>query len=245
MKKQKTLLIVVLIVAIAMVGLYLAMGLMSGKEEKTGDDVKKIPMLTYMDDVTYVQYTSPEGMVTFSKTGDTWKSEDKPELILVDGYVDEKASELGKIEGVLVAEAVKIDCGLEEPAYTLTVKSDDKTVTLFIGVSEDGKYYASIDGKEDIYEIQEKVIDILNLTAEDFSEPDGDMSSYYENLEEEAETLIEEDVTEVGDDVATDVIADDSTTTEDTTFEDTIVEDTIVEDTTEEDTTVEDTLTEE
>ena len=64
MKKQKTLLIVVLIVAIAMVGLYLAMGLMSGKEEKTGDDVKAVPMLTDMEDVTYVQYKNVEGTVT-------------------------------------------------------------------------------------------------------------------------------------------------------------------------------------
>lgn len=235
MKKQKTLLIVVLIVAIAMVGLYLAMGLMSGKEEKTGDDVKAVPMLTDMENVTYVQYTSPEGTVTLSKTDDTWKSEDKPELILVDGYVDEKAAELGKIAGELVADADKVDCGLEVPAYTLTVKSGDKTVKLLIGVGEDGKCYASIDGKEDIYEIQEKVIDIMNMTAEDFSEPDGDMSSYYENLEEEAETLIDEEAIEAGDDVVTDDTTDDSTT----------VEDAGIEEGTTEDTTVEDTITEE
>ena len=85
MKKQKTLLIVVMIVAIAMVGLYLAMGLMSGKEEKTGDDVKAVPMLTDMEDVTYVQYKNAEGTVTLAKTDDAWKCEENAELELVDG----------------------------------------------------------------------------------------------------------------------------------------------------------------
>lgn len=227
MKKQKTLLIVVLIAAIAMVGLYLAMGLMAGKEEKTGDDAKAVAMLTDVEDVTYIQYTNLEGTVTLTKTDDTWRSEDKPELIMLDEYLDEKAAELGKIEGELIADAVKVDCGLEEPAYTLTLKAGDKTIKLFIGVSEDGKYYASIDGKEDIYEIQEQVINILNLAAEDFKEPDGDMSSYYESLEKESEILIEEETAE-NDDVAAEVITEDAgieeTITEDITEEDTIIE---------------------
>ena len=217
MKKQKTLLIVVLIAAIAMVGLYLAMGLMAGKEEKTGDDAKAVAMLTDVEDVTYIQYTNLEGTVTLTK----------PELIMLDEYLDEKAAELGKIEGELIADAVKVDCGLEEPAYTLTLKAGDKTIKLFIGVSEDGKYYASIDGKEDIYEIQEQVINILNLAAEDFKEPDGDMSSYYESLEKESEILIEEETAE-NDDVAAEVITEDAgieeTITEDITEEDTIIE---------------------
>lgn len=228
MKKQKTLLIVVLIVAIAMVGLYLAMGLISGKEEKTGDDVEKVTMLTDMEDVTYVQYKNAEGTVTFVKNDDTWANEENAELVLVSGYVDEKVAELGKIEGELVADAVKADCGLEEPIYALTVKNSGKEVKLVIGVSEDGVCYAMVDGEDDIYEIDEKVIDILNMNADDFSEPDGDMYSYFENLEEEDDTLLEEETDGTGED-----IVDDTTViTDDTVVEDTTVDDTITDDTT-------------
>ena len=110
MKKQKTLLIIVLIVAIAMVGLYLAMGLMNGKKEETGDDAKVVAMLTELEDVTYIQYKNVEGTVTFSKTEDAWKCEENAELELVDGYIDEKAAELGNIEGKLVEDAKKAEC---------------------------------------------------------------------------------------------------------------------------------------
>lgn len=226
MKKQKTLLIVVLVVAIAMVVLYLAMGLMSGKEEKTGDDVKEVTMLTDMEDVTYVQYKNAEGTVTLVKTNDTWANEEDAELVLVSGYVDEKVAELGKIEGTLVADAVKADCGLEEPIYALTVKNADTEVKLVIGVNDDGVCYAMLDGKDDIYEIDEDVVEILNMNADDYAEPDTDMYMYYDTEDET------EDETTEGTDVATD-----ETITTDTTAEDIVVDDTTLEDTTTEDTT--------
>ena len=85
--------------------------------------------------------------------------------------------------------------------------------------------YAMLDGKSEIYEISEDVIEILNMSADSFSEPDGDVYSYLENIEEDAEN--------------------DEEAYDDTTGEDTKLEDTTVEDTTVEDTTVEDTITEE
>lgn len=211
MKKQKTLLIVVLIVAIAMVGLYLAMGLMSGKEEKTRDNVKGVSMLTDMEDVTYLQYKNPEETVTLVKTDGAWKIEEKPELALLAGYVDEKVAELGKIEGEVVADAVKVDCGLEEPSYTLTVKNEKDTVKIVIGFNENGKYFAMVEGKEDIYEITEKVINILNMNADDYFELAGDVSAYDENLEKEAAT--DETATVTDEEVEEDVV-DDTTDTE-------------------------------
>ena len=206
MKKQKTLLIVVLIVAIAMVGLYLAMGLMSDKKEESGDDVKAIAMLTELEDVTYVQYKNVEGTVTLAKTDDAWKCEENAELELVDGYIDEKAAELGKIEGTLVEDAKKADCGLEAPVYALTVKNAEKEVKLVLGVNEEGYCYAMLDGKSEIYEISEDVIEILNMSADNFAEPDGDVYSYLQDGSEEP--MVEEDAL-TGDDIVEDIISED------------------------------------
>ena len=220
MKKQKTLLIVVLVVAIAMVGLYLAMGIISGQEEKTGDDVKTIAMLTEFEDVTYVQYKNVEGTVTFAKTEDMWKCEENAELKLVDGFVDEKTAELGKIEGKLVADAEKAECGLEESVYTLIVKNEDKEVKLILGVNEEGYCYAMLDGKSEIYEISEDVIEILNMSADGFAEPDGDVYSYLQDESEEPmieeEPLTDDDVVEevIPEDSAEEIIPDDTTTEE-------------------------------
>lgn len=206
MKKQKTLLIVVLIVAIAMVGLYLAMGLMKGQEEKTGDDAKVVTMLTEMENVTYIQYKNAEGTVTLAKTDDAWKCEENAELELVDGYIDEKAAELGKIEGTLVEDAKKADCGLEAPVYALTVKNAEKEVKLVLGVNEEGYCYAMLDGKSEIYEISEDVIEILNMSADNFAEPDGDVYSYLQDGSEEP--MVEEDAL-TGDDIVEDIISED------------------------------------
>jgi len=224
MKKQKTLLIVVLIVAIAMVGLYLAMGLMSGKEEKTGDDVKAITMLTEMEDVTYVQYKNVEGTVTLAKTDDAWKCEENTELELVDGYIDEKVAVLGKIEGKHVTDAKKAECGLEAPVYALTVKNAEKEVKLVLGVSEEGYCYAMLDGKSEIYEISEDVIEILNMSADSFAEPDGDVYSY---LQDEVEETMDEEDALTDDDVVEEIIPEEI---EDTTTEETITDDTTLQD---------------
>jgi hypothetical protein len=206
MKKQKTLLIVVLIVAIAMVGLYLAMGLMKGQEEKTGDDAKVVTMLTEMENVTYIQYKNAEGTVTLAKTDEAWKCEENAELELVDGYIDEKAAELGKIEGTLVEDAKKADCGLEALVYALTVKNAEKEVKLVLGVNEEGYCYAMLDGKSEIYEISEDVIEILNMSADNFAEPDGDVYSYLQDGSEEP--MVEEDAL-TGDDIVEDIISED------------------------------------
>lgn len=224
MKKQKTLLIVVLIVAIAMVGLYLAMGLMKGQEEKTGDDAKVVAMLTEMENVTYIQYKNAEGTVTLAKTDDAWKCEENAELELVDGYIDEKAAELGKIEGTLVEDAKKADCGLEAPVYALTVKNAEKEVKLVFGVNEEGYCYAMLEGKSEIYEISEDVIVILNMSADNFAEPDGDVYSYLNDGSEEP--MIEEDGM-TGDDLDEDIIPEG--TVEDPVAEEPITDETLVE----------------
>ena len=224
MKKQKTLLIVVLIVAIAMVGLYLAMGIISGQKEETGDDVKTVAMLTELEDVTYIQYKNVEGTVTLAKTEDAWKCEENAELELVDGYIDEKAAELGNIEGKLVEDAKKEDCGLEEPVYALTVKNAEKEVKLVFGVNDEGYCYAMLDGKSEIYEIDEDVIAILTMSADSFAEPDGDVYSYLNDGSEEP--MVEEDGM-ADDDLVEDIIPED--TVEDTGSEEPATDETLVE----------------
>ena len=189
--------------------------------------VKTVAMLTELEDVTYIQYKNVEGTVTLAKTEDAWKCEENAELELVDGYIDEKAAELGNIEGKLVEDAKKEDCGLEEPVYALTVKNAEKEVKLVFGVNDEGYCFAMLDGKSEIYEIDEDVIAILNMSADSFAEPDGDVYSYLQDGSEES--MIEDDEL-IGDDAVEEIIPED--TVEDTGSEEPTVDDVPADDTT-------------
>lgn len=190
MKKQKTLLIIVLIVAIAMIGLYAVIGFMADKKATAPQKSEK--MLTELENVTYVQYTNPDATVTLVKTDDKWACEENAELVLVHGFVDEKMEVLAKVEGTHASDVEKADCGLEKPVYTLTIKNAEKTVKLSVGISEDSVVYAMVDGDDSIYEISEDVVEVLDMNAEKYAEPSGDVYSYI--------TDVEEDTTLEGDD---------------------------------------------
>ena len=180
MKKGKVLLIFVVLIAIATIGVYLVIGLQNEKKEAEKDEevkqeeVVENPMLTDMEDVIYIQYKNQESTVTLVKTGIAWGSEDNKDLLLLTGVVEDKVAVLAKIQGTPVTDAVKADCGLETPAYELTVKDQETSVKLFIGVGADGSCYAMIEGKEEVYKIAKDVVDILNMKIDEFVDSEGD-----------------------------------------------------------------------
>lgn len=209
MKKQKTLLIVVLIMAIVIVGLFLAVRMINGQKEQTGEEVKPVVKLTEMEEITYAQYKNAEDVVTLVKTDGVWTCEENPEIALIDVYVDEKVAELAKIEGTLVADAVKADCGLEETTYSLVVKNSEKEVRLVLGVDERGHCYAMLEGKNEIYEISEDIITILNLRLDNFraverSQFDEETTTDENLVEEIVPDTIPEDTT-AGDELIEDI----------------------------------------
>ena len=209
MKKQKSLLIIVM----ALVTLCLATGCTRGNDNKTGDDVETISMLTDMKDVTYVQYKNAKDTVTLEQKEGVWTIGERPELTLMEDYVNNKVAELGKIEGKLVADATKAECGLEEPVYALTVKNAETTVNLVIGVSEDDVCYAMVEGKDDIYEIKEDVVDTLNMSADVYSVAGADGS--IESSTEEGDMLMEEEMIDESDnDLEEEIIEEDIITEE-------------------------------
>jgi len=180
MKKQKTLLIFTVIIAIVVIGGYLAIGVVNEKnknnEEKANSaaPVEENLMLTDMEDVTYVQYKNAEATVTLERSGVLWTNAEDKEMVLVSGYVDEKVGVLSKIKGTPVTDATKAECGLENPIYALTIKDAENTVQLVIGVSQDGVCYAMVDGGEEIYNIAKEVVDALNTKIEDLAENEDD-----------------------------------------------------------------------
>jgi len=224
MKKQKTLLNFVLIAVTAVVTLCLATGCTRGKTDKIGDDVKTVSMLTDMEDVTYVQYKNAKDTVTLEKKDGVWKSGERPEFTLMEDYVNIKVAELGKIEGKLVTDVVKADCGLEEPVYALTVRNAETTVNLVVGVSEDGVCYAIVDGKDDIYEIKEEIIDTLDMSAEVYAVVGADGT--IEVSTEGSDILVEEEIIDEDETIDMEEIIDEDETagTEEINEEDITIE---------------------
>lgn len=188
MKKQSILLIAILLMVTFMFGCALS-------DKSSKEPAEKA--LTDLENVTYVQYKNAEGTVTFVKAEDKWSCEENAELTLVHAYVDDRVKVLGHIEGTVVENAKKSECGLDEPAYTLTIKNAEKTVKVFIGMNEDYELYAMVDGEDAIYSIHDDVIEVLDMGAEQFAEPSGDVYSYLIDTEEEA--LIEDEYEESDD----------------------------------------------
>ena len=83
-----------------------------------------------------------------------------------------------------------------------------------------------LDGKSEIYEISEDVIEILKMSADSFAEPDGDVYSY---LQDEVDETMDEEDALTGDDAVEEIIPEEI---EDTTPEETITDDTTPQDST-------------
>ena len=185
MKKQSILIIAILLMVAFLFGC-------ATTDTSVQEPVKKA--LTNMKDVTYVQYKNAESTVTLVKADDMWSCEEQAELSLVHAFVEDRMKVLSHIEGTVVADAKKAECGLEEPAYTLTVKNAEKTVTLFVGMNEDFELYAMVDGEDTIYSIDDEVVEVLSMEATSFSQPTDDVYSYIMDTEEDV--LMEEDYVE-------------------------------------------------
>lgn len=176
---------------ILLLTIILAAGLIGCAKKEEKETAKKEEaagvFLTDLEDVTYVQYSNPDEKVTLVKDGEVWTSEGEPERKLVSGFVQEKVDVLSKIDGELMKDLVKEDCGLDEPMFALIIKNEKTTVHIFFGFDNDGYCYAMVDGSEDIYKVEDKVANVLNMTIESFAESDGNMAGYYQGLENDAE----------------------------------------------------------
>lgn len=159
-KKRKSLtLISLLLILVALIGLYFWYSNREAKteeEDSTSDSIQ----LTKIDDtskLTKLHYRTKDAEITLTKEGDVWKLENEPERPIDQ---DKITSLIGLINNISADRMVTekpdnlADYGLAEPSgYLQGTLSDGTTVTLQVGAlvpSGDG-YYALVNEDSKVY----------------------------------------------------------------------------------------------
>ncbi len=182
MKQHRTM-ITLLAVLVVCVGLYFLMGAIADKEEEK--ELKQDIPVTNLTDLVSLEYTDGKKTLSFVKEDDTWHVADDKDFALDQSKVETMENVLTDVMAVRQLEgADELSAyGLEEPAYTITMKdANGKETTLYIGDATGDNYYATVDDKKLIYTVGSSVADALELdlskmevveeeeTAEDSSE---------------------------------------------------------------------------
>lgn len=162
--------LVVLILIYVGVGMYQDR---SREKEKEKAEAEKIYM-TDFSEVTSVSYDNDGTVLSFTKEGDIWKYDGDDQFPVnttrmnsLAGTV-KKLPALRKLEGGDALSAY----GLDTPLRRVTVLEEGKEpVTILIGdKTEDGNYYAVIDGQEVAYLISSSLFDETAYGLEDMME---------------------------------------------------------------------------
>lgn len=186
MKKYKTM-IIFIAVFVVLFGLYFVMGLVNKSQSQK--ELEDTIMVTELSNITSVEYTDGETTMSFTKTEGVWTATDNDEINLDSSAVETIVSAVSYIEAVRILEgADELSAyGLEEPTYTITMKTEaGKEVTLYIGNSVDGNYYATTGDKVVVYVIGSSAADALEF----------DITALEAEEEVEEETSTEDTTTE-------------------------------------------------
>lgn len=167
MKQHKTM-ITLLVILVVCVGLYFLMGAIADKQEEK--ELKEDILVTNLTDLVSLEYTDGKKTLSFVKEGDAWNVADDKDFALDSSKVETMENVLTDVMAVRQLDgADELSAyGLEEPAYTITMKdANGKETTLYIGDVTGSDCYATVDDKKVIYTIGSSVSDVLefDLTA--------------------------------------------------------------------------------
>ena len=163
MKKYRTL-IIFLAIFVVLIGLYFAMKHVN--KVQTENNQSKTIMVTEVDDLASMEYTDGKTTLSFAKEDDAWKLSSDVEKKLDNDAVETIADALCQIKAVRVLEGADelSSYGLEEPAYTVTLKTESGIeITLSIGDAIDENYYATIGDKMVVYVIDSSAVNALEF----------------------------------------------------------------------------------
>lgn len=142
----------------------------SEAEEQERAEAEKL----YMTDLTGVKrisYDNAGTVLSFTKDGDTWKYDGDDEFPVNASRMDSLAETVKKLPAIRKLEGGDelSAYGLDTPLRRITVEAeDDAELTILIGSgTEDGNYYAVIDGEETPWLISSALFDETSWGLED------------------------------------------------------------------------------
>lgn len=177
--KQYRSMIALLAVLVLFIGVYFVMKNLPAEEEDEASYV------AYVLDVTEITYKNKETEMKFKEEDGSWISETDKDIDLDQSAMTEMIDSLSGIEAVRTLEEPDelSDYGLEEPAYTITMKDGNGSeMTILIGDAAGDDYYAMKEGSDVVCTIGSSVVDSMefdleNLKAEEEEETADDSTT--------------------------------------------------------------------
>lgn len=171
--------IALLAVLVLFIGVYFVMKNLPAEEEDEASYV------AYVLDVTEITYKNKETEMKFKEGDGSWISETDKDIDLDQSAMTEMIDSLSGIEAVRTLEEPDelSDYGLEEPAYTITMKDGNGSeMTILIGDAAGDDYYAMKEGSDVVCTIGSSVVDSMefdleNLKAEEEEETADDSTT--------------------------------------------------------------------
>lgn len=173
MKKQKKQLIYMLAVLLFLIAAYFGLELYNNQlaEEEQGETIYITSFSS--QEICAFSYDYEEQQYSFTKTEDVWSYDGDTSVDLDESEVESLILKAGAIIGAeaLTEYESPETYGLESPQKTVTFTLTDGTVmTIKIGDYNDmlGYYYLMIDGKDILYMADSTLLDIFDVSYEDW-----------------------------------------------------------------------------
>ncbi len=166
--KQKRQILILGIILIALAALYGGLRMWNkSSEEKTAEEAEseKIHMVSEKE-FTAFSYSNGTDKMSFVKEGGVWLYEEDEEIPMSQSTIEGMLSSVSGITAVRKLDQPDAleDYGLTEPAYTVSLISEDgEESELYIGNVAGEDYYAMTDDTEDVYTITSDIISSLNF----------------------------------------------------------------------------------
>lgn len=211
MEKQKKQFIVVLILLVVAVVAYLLLHVYNDRKEakeEAEEDADTITITDFnTDDVTAFSYQLNGETLSFTKDGDNWLYDGDTSLDLDE---DSVTSMLSAVSNLTTEEALEeydslSDYGLDAPSNTITVTTEDGTITLLAGNQNEitNSYYMMTGDNDTVYLISTDLNSTFGSSVDDLLAE-----------EEETETEEPEEATEtVSEDATEEAVLEDTTET--------------------------------
>lgn len=138
------------------------------------EEAEKIYITDY-NGLTELAFNVGSGDMHFVKTEEEWQVADYSKFPLHQEYVERMEQDLIHLQAEReLKEADSLaDYGLEEPVYTITMKSSEgEEYSLYIGNTTGESYYAALDDKAVVYTISSVLLSDLQYSLEELAQLD-------------------------------------------------------------------------
>lgn len=173
MKKNNSLVIGVAALLVLCLA-YIGIGQLGDKaeEKKEKQAAAEIPYMTDFTSVVGIAYDYEGEDISFTKDGDVWSYDGDSEFPVIQSKVENTADTVRKLEAVRKLEGGDglAAYGLDQPVRRITVTpGEGEAKTILLGdMTEDGDFYAVIDGEETPWLISSVLYDKTSYSLEEY-----------------------------------------------------------------------------